>query len=581
MWFAVFQRPIHRRGSRDLVPTSPVSPSRPIAIKALPPDSTPAEQPGSPTGGRGGARSPAPDRERLLADASAEIARAAIVGDPPAVAAERILAALDRVAPSAGKALALHVASDDLVEFIAATGTSAILVGRRVAIAALASASSSPDDFPIRRFRSPATDTDSAECGVLIALEAHDRLVGMIRVAQREDPLVEAEVDALAHLAPTVALALDVIVLTADERRRRDRERMLAAALAMMDHPVFIVSSEGRILYANEAALSAYGYVQPEISGMLLERLRAIPPGPSEQGELYRALAERGGWSGEHVHRRKDGSTFPTHVAWRLIRDDEGLEVGLVVTTRDLSEERRVEEHLRQAEKLAALGELVAGVAHEVNNPLTGISAFSQLLLEDELAAEQHEAVRLIKREADRAVGVIRDLLVFARKAPAREAVVDLSDIVRRTVRLRSYHLTAAGIEVVADLADDLPGLRGDDQKLQQVILNLVVNAEHAMERSEQRVLRVRTCRTTERIVLEVADTGSGMSQEVRAHIFEPFYTTKPEGAGTGLGLSVSYGIVQAHGGTIDVESAPGTGTVFHISFPLDTAFDASSDRPA
>ena len=521
------------------------------------------------------------DRERILADASAEIARAAIVGDPPAFAAERILVALDRVAPSAGKALALHVNGEDLVEFIAAIGSSAILVGRRVAVAALAAGSASPADRPIRRFRSTGTDTGSSEAGVLISLEAHDRLIGMIRVAQDHGGLPDADLDALAHLAPTVALALDVILLTANERRRHDRERMLAGALAMLDHPVFIVSSEQRILYANEAALSIYGYARGELTGMMLERLHAIAPGPAEQGELYHALSERGGWSGEQVHRRKDGSTFPTHVAWSLIRDDDDHEVGLVLTSRDLSEERRVEEHLRQAEKLAALGELVAGVAHEVNNPLTGISAFSQLLLEDELSAEQHESVRLIKREADRAVGVIRDLLVFARKAPARQAVVDLSDIVRRTVRLRSYHLTAAGVEVVAELADDLPGLRGDDQKLQQVVLNLVVNAEHAMERTRERILRVRTWRTTDRIVLEVADTGSGMTPEVRAHIFEPFYTTKPEGAGTGLGLSVSYGIVQAHGGTIDVDSTPGVGTVFHIAFPLDSATGASSDRSA
>ncbi len=570
----------HRRGLRDFVSTSPVRSPRRQALEAAEPESRARHN--SPEHVRALAdHEPVADRERILSDASADIARAAIAGDAPAIAAERILDVLDRIVPSSGKALALHAGVDDVVEFLAAIGSSAILVGRRVAVAALSDGACPTADLPIRRFRSPATESGGAETGVLIPLEAHERLIGLIRVAQRETAIPEVDVDALARLAPTVALALDVIVLTANERRRRDRERMLAAALAMMEHPVFIVSTEGRILYANEAAIRDYGFGRDELTGMLFEQLRAIAPGSAEQGDLYHALAERGTWSGENVHRRKEGSTFPAQIVWSLIRDDGDHEVGLVVTARDLSEERRVEEHLRQAEKLAALGELVAGVAHEVNNPLTGISAFSQLLLEDELSAEQHESVRLIKREADRAVGVIRDLLVFARKAPAREAVVDLSDLVRRTIRLRSYHLSAAGVDVETDLAEDLPGVKGDDQKLQQVVLNLVANAEHAMEGGGQRLLRLRTWRTSERIVLEVADSGTGMTPDVRAHIFEPFYTTKPEGTGTGLGLSVSYGIVQAHGGTIDVESIPGQGTVFRISFPLAPVTGPTSDRHA
>lgn len=513
---------------------------------------------------------------RREADAAAEIARAATGTAAQTSAGERMLAAIAHVAPSAGQALALRTGTGEVVEFVAASGALAAALGRQVATGALfAGTSSLPGDGDerqrLRRIDAAARiGTMVGRGGVLVPLVAQERLVGVLQIAEGEEPLGASEMEALARIAPTLTLALDVLVLTEEDRRQRERERMLAAALAMMDQPVFIVSTEGRILYANEAAVRAYGYDRSELAGMLLERLRAIAPGPSEQGDLYQALAERGVWSGESIHRRKDGFTFPTQVTWSLIRNDDGREVGLVVSARDLSEERRVEEHLRQAEKLAALGELVAGVAHEVNNPLTGISAFAQLLLEDELDAEQHESVRMIKREADRAVGVIRDLLVFARKAPAREALVDINDVLHRTLRLRTYHLSAAGIDVVVDLEEGLPGLRGDDHKLQQVVLNLLVNAEHAMQLADRRELRVRTWRERDRIVLEVADTGTGMTPEVRAHIFEPFYTTKPEGAGTGLGLSVSYGIVQAHGGTIDVESAPGVGTVFRISLPID-----------
>jgi two-component system NtrC family sensor kinase len=245
--------------------------------------------------------------------------------------------------------------------------------------------------------------------------------------------------------------------------------------------------------------------------------------------------------------------------------------VALAVDVRLLEvEERRLEDQLRQTEKLVALGELVAGVAHEVNNPLTGISAFAELLLEEGLPTEeQAESVRLIRKEAARAGRVIRDLLVFSRNSGPRHAPVDLNAVVEQTLRLRAYGLRAGEITVELELDHELPLIDGDDAKLQQVVLNLVVNAEHAMLRAAARRLRLRTCRRDDSIVLEVADSGEGMSPEVRRRIFEPFFTTKPEGTGTGLGLSVSYGIVRAHGGDLSVESAPGAGSTFRVVLPL------------
>jgi two-component system NtrC family sensor kinase len=245
--------------------------------------------------------------------------------------------------------------------------------------------------------------------------------------------------------------------------------------------------------------------------------------------------------------------------------------VALAVDVRLLEvEERRLEEQLRQTEKLVALGELVAGVAHEVNNPLTGISAFAELLLEEGLPnEEQTESVRLIKKEASRAGRVIRDLLVFSRKSGPRHGPVDLNALVEQTLRLRAYGLRASEIRIECELNHELPLIEGDDAKLQQVVLNLVVNAEHAMLRSPERRLLLRTCHRDDSIVLEVADTGEGMTPEIRRRIFEPFFTTKPEGTGTGLGLSVSYGIVRAHGGDLSVESAPGVGSTFRVVLPL------------
>jgi two-component system NtrC family sensor kinase len=266
--------------------------------------------------------------------------------------------------------------------------------------------------------------------------------------------------------------------------------------------------------------------------------------------------------------------------AERQLLTDFATQVAVAIRNAQLAEAERagrdregaLKESMHQTEKLAALGELVAGVAHELNNPLTGISTFAQLLLEDTLSEEQAESVREIKREADRAVGVIRELLTFSRKTGPRLIAVDLNALVEHTVRLRAYSLQSAGIEVRTELDQIPPVAIGDDQRLQQVLLNLVVNAEYAMHRAATRVLTIRTRRETigglARVVIDVVDTGTGMTPDVLTHVFEPFFTTKPAGVGTGLGLSVSYTIVQAHGGTIDVRSTPGERTTFTVALP-------------
>jgi two-component system NtrC family sensor kinase len=242
-----------------------------------------------------------------------------------------------------------------------------------------------------------------------------------------------------------------------------------------------------------------------------------------------------------------------------------------VSVTRDLSDERKVAEQLRQSDKMSALGELVAGVAHEVNNPLTGISAFAQLLLDEPMSADQLESVQYIKREADRAVAVVRDLLAFARKSGPRIGEIDINGIVEQTVRLRAYGLRTGNIDVQMELDPAVRRVHGDERQLQQVLLNLIVNAEQAVAAESLRRLTISTNNVSDRVCIAVSDTGPGMTPEVRTRIFEPFFTTKPEGAGTGLGLSVSYGIIQSHGGSLAVESAPGAGATFRITLPAVT----------
>ncbi|MEO7967128.1 MAG: GAF domain-containing protein, partial [Gemmatimonadaceae bacterium] len=513
---------------------------------------------------------------RAVAEAAAAIARAALGIATPAATAREILAVVDRVVPSRGKALALALDGGDMLSYLAASdalrGLQGFAAPTRESAASLVSDADGGVTLDAERLASIREGTVAPRGASVLPLIAKNRLLGVLWTLPLENASIAVgERDALPDLATHVALAADVLILGEEERKRRDRERMLATALATMDQPVFVLGLDRHVWYANAAAVREYGYTAEQLTQLTLDTLiaSAVPARrlPGEQPANSSTV-----WLAEHVHRRSDGSQFPASVMLSYIRDDANSPVGQVVNVRNLTDERRIEEQLRQSEKLAALGELVAGVAHELNNPLAGISAFAQLLLEEDLAEEQRESVRLIKRESDRAVGVIRDLLIFSRKAGPSRAPVELNEIIELTLRLRSYSLRSAGVDVIIDLDPALPSVRGDDQRLQQVFLNLIVNAEYALQRVATKRLEVRSANADGGLLVTISDSGVGMTEETRQRIFEPFFTTKPAGQGTGLGLSVSYGIIQAHGGSIGVESELGGGTVFRIFLPTTGA---------
>jgi PAS domain S-box-containing protein len=510
------------------------------------------------------------DRERSqrrLAVTTAEVARRVLSAR---AGADALVDALEAIAESvASDGFAIGVVHPDLsqLRYLAATGTLAELQGVAAAI-----------ETTILGAGGPATaEASHIPIGAIpLRLHVHDRDIGVLWSAPTSGGGTRpVDLESLRGVVPALALAADVVLLNEAERAHRAREYILAAALNTMDQAVLLLSFEREVRYANPAARRLFGYSEQEFAGLSLDLLvethatahRIGTTGPAEAASV---------WMAEQVHRRKDGSTFPASVHLGDIRNAAQEPLGQMIVIRDLSEELRTAEHLRQSEKLAALGELVAGVAHELNNPLAGISAFAQLLLEDPLPEDQAESVRLIKREADRAVAVIRDLLYFSRKSSPTLGEVDLNEIVEHTLRLRSYGLRSSGIDVRMELEPGLPAISGDGQRLHQVVLNLVVNAEHAMQGTETRRLLVRTQRCAEGIALEVSDSGTGISDEARLHIFEPFFTTKPRGEGTGLGLSVSYGIVRAHGGEIIVDSDPRKGTTFRVTLPRSEVPNAS-----
>ncbi|MEW5928765.1 MAG: ATP-binding protein [Gemmatimonadota bacterium] len=250
--------------------------------------------------------------------------------------------------------------------------------------------------------------------------------------------------------------------------------------------------------------------------------------------------------------------------------DVEALRDFAALAAREVEASR--EGRLRRAERLASLGTLLGGVAHELNNPLAAIKSFAQLLLMDERPPEDQEALEVIEREAARAAKIVADLRLVARQTErsggAREPV-QLNDVVRGVLEIRGYTLQTHNVELRADLARDLPPVYADRGDMEQVVLNLVLNAEHSLaDHPGERRLIVRTRPSALGVSLQVVDSGPGIPGEHLERIFDPFWTTKEPGQGTGLGLSLVHGIVVEHGGEIRVDSEPGRGAAFAVDLP-------------
>ena len=259
------------------------------------------------------------------------------------------------------------------------------------------------------------------------------------------------------------------------------------------------------------------------------------------------------------------------HESTSPIFDDKGEITGSVNVTRDITQQKRIEEHLIVTGRLASIGELSSGLAHELNNPLTSVIGFSQLLMEGDVPANIKENLTIIHNEAQRAAEIIKNLLTFARKhAPVKE-LSQVNTVIEDVLRLRVYEHKLNNIEVEKHLATDLPEIIMDHFQMQQVFLNIIINAEFAMLEAHHRGKLVITTEKSDNIVkITFADDGSGITEENMEHIFDPFFTTKEVGKGTGLGLSICHGIVTEHGGKIYAISENGQGATFIVELPLN-----------
>ncbi len=348
---------------------------------------------------------------------------------------------------------------------------------------------------------------------------------------------------------------------------------------------IFARDAEDRFLFVNREWERVFRKKSADVVGRLDKDVRG-----EELSAVYRAhneqvLARNMTLVFEETLELDDG--LHTYISIKFpLHDADGTAYGVCGIATDITDRKRAQADLArerelafQREKLAALGSLLAGVAHELNNPLSVVVARAVLLEEQGNPAAQAAAAK-IRSAAERCARIVRTFLAMARQQPPQRGPVAIPDVVSAALDIANYALRSTGIEVRVDLPPDLPPIDADADQLHQVLLNLLINAQHALQDVDgPRQVRIggRHERHASRLLITVADNGPGIPEELRARVFEPYFTTKPTGVGTGVGLAVSLGIIESHGGTLTVEPAPGGGAAFVIALPVATTRSAGA----
>ncbi|HDI60079.1 MAG TPA: PAS domain-containing protein [Desulfobacteraceae bacterium] len=374
----------------------------------------------------------------------------------------------------------------------------------------------------------------------------------------------------------------DISRLTSLEQRLRRTNMFLRNILRSAVDGIIAADMSGKIIIFNEAAAEVTGYSVAEALDALY--IWQIYPGEGKAAARRVMRDLRGddyGGSGKlnryHVDiRGKNGQRIPISLYAALIYE-EGHEVASIGFFHDLrdrlrmkTELERAQVQLMQAEKMASLGKLAAGVAHQLNNPLGSITLFARLMLEEhDLPEAARDDLERILSDAERCRDTVKELLEFARQTRQQIQPQDINQALERTLFLLQNQTLFHNIRIVKVFAPDLPPVRADIQQLNHLFMNLILNAAQAMQGSGQLTIRTLFEVEAKTAVIEVGDTGPGIPPEVLPHIFEPFFTTKEEGQGTGLGLSMVYSIVENHGGRTEVDSSPESGTTFRVRLPV------------
>ena len=359
------------------------------------------------------------------------------------------------------------------------------------------------------------------------------------------------------------------------QRERDFNQKILNTTQSM----IFVLDTAGLISYANRRCFEA-GYREEELIGHRLVKWVES----SQRKEFEAALQTTAhGQQVENLElrvKRSDGSMGHFSISLSPMRDELNQVNSVVVVMTDITDAVLLQAKLAHSEKMATIGRLVSGVAHEVNNPLAAILGFTDLLLENpEIPAGAREDLQIILRETQRTKEIVQDLLSFARQRPAQREPMQVNSILRQTIKLRSYDFASHGVQVTEEFNENLEMAMGDPQQLQQVFLNILNNAYDAIQESSSRgKIHIRT--RSDQDFLEVAFTDNGTGIREPERIFDPFFTTKQAGKGTGLGLSICYGIVRAHGGEIlcwNNEGARGSTFVVRLPVATDTVLAAAA----
>ncbi|MGA9349936.1 MAG: PAS domain S-box protein [Anaerolineae bacterium] len=400
-------------------------------------------------------------------------------------------------------------------------------------------------------------------------------IIGLIESRQLKDGQINWTLttkvplcDASGQIVGLVGITHEINEFMRAEEELRQLKEFNEGIVQGMEEGIMMEDAEGHITFVNPKMAEMLGYTEKELRGKHWSEIVApscLRQVEEESSKRLKGISTRY----EALLLRKDGKEVPGLVSARpLFR--EGEFVGTLAVCTDLTERKEMEQQLIQAGKLAAIGQLVAGVAHELNNPLTSVVGYSQLLMGAKCSEEIKHDLGRINRQAVRAAKIVENLLTFARRREARKESININAVIERSLELQAHQLALDRISIVKELDEALPPTMADSFQMQQVFMNIISNAHQALRDWEgERQLRVRSELAEDMIHLQFTDSGPGIPAGVMERLFEPFFTTREVGEGTGLGLSISYGIVEAHGGSIWAESEVGKGATLIVEIPV------------
>jgi two-component system NtrC family sensor kinase len=378
-----------------------------------------------------------------------------------------------------------------------------------------------------------------------------------------------------------IGSARDITHQKEAEEALRESEQKFRTLAEESPNMIFI-NLKGRVVYANKRCEDIMGYEREEFYSDEFDFLNIIAP--EYRKTLMHNFAQH--LRGENLPPieysllTRDGTRLEAILTTKLIEYDGEMAILGIVT--DITDRKKAEQQLLLTSKLASVGELASGVAHELNNPLTGIMGYAELLLNrDGVPDEVRSDLKKIFQQSERTAKIVQNLLSFARRHRPEKVYIDVNEIIENTLELRDYELRVSNIRVVLDLSRSPVLVYADRNQLQQVFLNLIINAEQAIEETRSKgTIYISTAIVGEEVHVVISDNGSGIAHEYLDKIFDPFFTTKEVGRGTGLGLSICHGIILEHEGSISADSTPKKGTRFTIRFPRSSP-DAPMDQGA